>query len=167
MTPAMMPPAPSAAPDGPAAGIPVVGRAAKIAPPPATGNPVVPAAMMPPAPSAAPGGPAAVNFVVPAARLAPPPTAPPAIPAKRISPRKSTKKLPAGRSHWESAPIEEMVAYACSLPVTPELIYSLKTPGMTGGLLLLALERLCQRIERNERKPAQIDRRSSPPSARY
>jgi hypothetical protein len=41
-----------------------------------------------------------------------------------------------------------MVAYAYSEPVTPELIRSLKTPGMTGGLLVLALERLCQRIER-------------------
>jgi hypothetical protein len=46
-----------------------------------------------------------------------------------------------------------MVAYACSLPVTPELIRNLKTPGMTESWLLLALERLCQRIERNERKP--------------
>ena len=44
--------------------------------------------------------------------------------------------------------MEELVAYACSLSVTPELIYSLKTPGMTGGRLVLALERLCQRIER-------------------
>jgi hypothetical protein len=41
-----------------------------------------------------------------------------------------------------------MVAYAYSEPVTPELIRSLKTPGMTKDLLLLALERLCQRIER-------------------
>jgi hypothetical protein len=88
--------------------------------------------------------------VVPAARVTPFPPEPaaPAIPAKRISPRKSTKKLPAGRSHWESAPIEELVAYAYSQPVTPEFIHNLKTPGMSGGLLVLALERLCQRIER-------------------
>jgi hypothetical protein len=80
----------------------------------------------------------------------PPPPEPtaPAAPAKRIFPPKSTKKLPAGHSHWESAPIEELVAYAYSEPVTPDLIRSLKTPGMTGDLLLLALERLCQRIER-------------------
>jgi hypothetical protein len=98
----------------------------------------------------APGIPAAGTPVVPAARVTPPPLEPaaPAVPAKRISPRKSTKKLPVGRSHWESAPIEEMVAYAYSEPVTPELIRSLKTPGMTKDLLLLALERLCQRIER-------------------
>jgi hypothetical protein len=127
--PAMMPPAPSAAPDGPAAGIPVVRRAAKIAPPPAPGNPVMPAA-----------------------RVTPPHPAAPVVPAKRFS-RGSTKKLPAGRSHWESAPIEELVAYACSLSFTPEQIRDLKTPGMTGGLLLLALERLCQRIERDGRKP--------------
>jgi hypothetical protein len=103
-----------------------------------------------PLPSMAPGIPAAGNPVVPAARVTPPPLEPaaPAVPAKRISPRKSTKKIPAGQSHWESAPIEEMVAYACSLSVTPELIHSLKTPGMTGGLLVLALERLCQRTER-------------------
>jgi hypothetical protein len=102
-------------------------RTAKVAPPPASGNPVMPAA-----------------------RVTPPPPEPaaPAVPAKPVSPRKSTKKLPAGQSHWESAPIEELVAYAYSQPVTPELIHSLKTPGMTGGLLVLALERLCQRIER-------------------
>lgn len=131
----MMTPATSTHPDGPAAGIPVAWRAAKIAPPL----------------SAAPGDLTADIVVVPAAGVTPPPPlepAAPTVPAKRIAPRKSTKKLPAGRSHWESAPIEELVAYACSLPVTPELIYSLKTPGMTGGLLLLALERLCQRIER-------------------
>jgi hypothetical protein len=131
----------------------VVRRAAKIAPPPALGNPVVPSALVTPAPSVVPGGPAPGNLVVPSAVGTPPEPAAPAAPAKRVSPRKSTKKLPAGRSHWESAPIEELVAYACSLPVTPELIYSLKTPGMTGGLLVLALERLCQQIERNERKP--------------
>jgi hypothetical protein len=79
----------------------------------------------------------------------------PAIPANRVSPRKSTKKIPAGHSHWESAPIEELVAYACSLSVTPELIHSLMTPGMTGGRLLLALERLCQRIERYGLMPCQ------------
>ena len=155
VTPPLAPP--SVAPDGPAAGIPVVRRAAKIAPPPAPGNPVVPTDMVPPpAPSAAQGNPSPGNLVVPAARVTPPPpTAPaaPAAPAKRVSPRKSTKKIPAGRSHWESAPIEEMVAYACSLSVTPELIHSLKTPGMTEYLLLLALKRLCQRIERDGGKP--------------
>ena len=138
---------PSTAPAGLGAGIPMVRRAAKIAPPPAPGNPVVPAAMIPPASSGAPGIPAPGNPVAPAAMVTPEPAAPTA-PAKRVSPRKSTKKLPAGQSHWESAPIEELVAYACSLSVTPELIYSLKTPGMTGGRLVLALERLCQRIER-------------------
>ena len=113
----------------------MVRRAAKIALPPAPGNPVVPAA-----------------------KVTPPPTAPPAAPAttaKRISPRKSTKKLPAGRSHWESAPIEELVAYAYSQPVTPELIYSLKTPGMTEDGLLLALKRLCQQMERYGLMPCQ------------
>jgi hypothetical protein len=111
------------------------------------------AAKVAPLPSAAPGNP-----VVPAAKatLPPPPEpAAPAAPAKRISRRKSTKKIPAGRSHWESAPIEEMVAYAYSLPVTRELIYSLKTPGMTGGLLVFALERLCQRMERYGLMPCQ------------
>ncbi len=146
---------------------------------PAVSNPVVPATVMPPAPSvvsggpgtgnpmrgariarpSSPGGPAPGNpAVAPGAKVTPSsPTAAeaPAIPAKRISPCRSTKKIPAGDSHWESAPIEELVAYACSLPVTPELIDSLKTPGMTGGLLLLALERLCQRIERYRLKPCQ------------
>jgi hypothetical protein len=97
--------------------------------------------------------------VVPAARVTPPEPAAPAAPAKRISPRKSTQKLPAGHSHWESAPIEEMVAYACSLSFTPEQIRDLKTPGMSGGLLVLALERLCQRIERYGLMPY-IDRSS-------
>ena len=119
------------------------------------GNPVVPSALVTPAPSVVPGGPAPGNLVVPSAVGTPPEPAAPAAPAKRVSPRKSTKKLPAGRSHWESAPIEELVAYACSLPVTPELIRSLKTPGMTGGLLVLALERLCQRIERYGLMPCQ------------
>ena len=115
-----------------------------------SGGSVLAPKVTPPAPTA-PGNPA-----VPAARVTPPPPtepAAPATPAKRVSPRKSTKKLPTGRSHWESAPIEEMVAYANSQPVTPDLIHSLKTPGMTENWLLLALERLCQRIERNERKP--------------
>src|ERR1035441_8676938 len=127
-------PAPPTAPGGLTAGIRVVRRAAKIAPPPAPGHPVVPAARVPPASSAALGIPASGNPVRPAARVTPPPPEPaaPAVPAaKRVSPRKSTKKLPAGHSHWESAPIEEMVAYSCSLPVTPELIGHLKTHGMT------------------------------------
>jgi hypothetical protein len=136
---AMMPPAPSAVPGAPA-----------------VGNTVVTAAKIAPLPSMAPGSPAPGNPAVPAARVTPPPPtepAAPAIPAKRVSPRKSTKKIPAGRSHWESAPIEEMVAYACSLPVTPELIRNLITPGMTEDSLLIALERLCQRIERDGRQP--------------
>jgi hypothetical protein len=121
-----VPPTPSAASVSPLAGNPM--RTAKVAPPPALGNPVVPAVGVTPPPTPEPAAPAA--------------------PTKRVSPRKSTKKLPAGHSHWEIAPIQEMVAYACSLSVTPELIRSLKTPGMSGGLLVLALERLCQRIER-------------------
>src|ERR1035441_6021890 len=128
-------------------------RTAKIAPPRALNNPVVPTALVTPALSAAPVGPAASNPVMPAAVGTPPEPAAPAIPAKRISPRKSIEELPAGHSHWESAPIEELVAYAGSLSFTPEQIRDLKTPGMTGGLLLLALERLCQRIERDGRKP--------------
>ena len=149
---AVMPAALSAAPGGPGAGNRVV-IATRVppAPPspasgnPAPGNPMRAAKVAPPPPSTAPGIP-----VVPAARVTPFPPEPAAlaIPAKRISPRKSTKKLPAGRSHWESAPIEELVAYAYSQPVTPEFIHNLKTPGMSGGLLVLALERLCQRIER-------------------
>jgi hypothetical protein len=138
---AMMPPAPSAAPGGPAAGNTVV-TAAKIALPPST----------------APGSPAPGNPVMPAARVTPPPPtepAAPATPAKPVYPRKSTKKIPAGRSHWESAPIEEMVAYACSLPVTPELIRNLRTPGMPKDLLLLALKRLCQQMEHDGLMPCQ------------
>jgi hypothetical protein len=80
---------------------------------------------------------------MPAARVTPPPPtepAAPAIPAKRV---------------WESAPIEELVAYACSLPVTPELIDNLKVPGMPRPQLLLALKRLCQRIERYGLMPCQ------------
>jgi hypothetical protein len=159
---AMMPPAPSAAPGGPGADNPVVmATRAPLAPSaasgsPAAGNTVVTAAKIAPLPSAAQGNPAPDNPVMPAARVTPPPPtepAAPATPAKRVSPRKSTKKIPAGRSHWESAPIEEMVAYACSLPVTPELIRNLITPGMTEDSLLIALERLCQRIERDGRQP--------------
>jgi hypothetical protein len=85
----------------------------------------------------------------------PPEPAAPTVQAKRVSPRKSTKKIPAGHSHWESAPIEELVAYACSLSVTPELIHSLKVPGMTKHLLLLALKRLCQQMERDGLMPCQ------------
>src|ERR1019366_1293288 len=94
---ATMTPAPSTAPGAPAAG-----------------NTVVTAAKIAPLPSTAPGSPAPGNPVMPAARVTPPPPtepAAPAIPAKPLSPRTSTKKIPAGRSHWESAPIEEMVAY--------------------------------------------------------
>jgi hypothetical protein len=94
--------------------------------------------------------------VVPAAGGTLPEPAAPAVPvAKRVSRGKSTKKLPAGRSHWEIAPIEELVAYACSLPVTPELIGNLKVPGMPRHLLLLALKRLCQQMERDGLMPCQ------------
>jgi hypothetical protein len=148
-------------------------RAAKIAPPPSTapgdltgGNVVVPTAMMPPAPSTAPGGPAAGNTVVTAAKIAPlPSTVPgspapgnPVMPAARVTPPPPTEPaapaIPAKRV-WESAPIEELVAYACSLPVTPELIDNLKVPGMPRPQLLLALKRLCQRIERYGLMPCQ------------
>src|ERR1035438_7669923 len=143
----MMPPAPSAAPGGPGPGNPVV-MATRVPPSAASSaGKAMRTAKVAPLPSMAPGSPAPGNPVMPAARVTLP-TAAPAVPAKRVAPRKSNKNLPAGHSHWESAPIEELVAYACSLPVTPELIYSLKTPGMTRHLLLLALERLCQRIER-------------------
>jgi len=47
------------------------------------------------------------------------------------------------------------VAYACSLPVTPELIHSLKVPGMPKDLLLLALKRLCQQMEHDGLMPCQ------------
>src|ERR1039458_9622938 len=146
-------PARSRARGGPPPRKPAV-RAAKIAPQPPTvpGGPRAGNTVVTP-PSMAPGIPAPGNPVMPAARVTPPPPTEPATPAKPVSPRKSTKKIPAGRSHWESAPIEEMVAYACSLPVTPELIRNLKMPGMTEDLLLLALERLCQRIERDWRQP--------------
>ena len=163
---AMTPPAPlSTAPGGPAARNPRV-PAAKIEPTPskaprdlATDNVVVPAVTMPPAPSA-PSSSSAARNRMPAARVAPPPpTAAPAAPgspaAKRISPHKSTQKLPEGHSHWKSAPIEELVAYACSIPATPELIRNLKVPGMTPYRLLRALELLCQRIERDGVKPCQ------------
>jgi hypothetical protein len=178
-------PQPSTAPGDLTGGNVVVPIATVVPPPPTepggprAGNPVVMATRVLPAPSAAPGGPAARNPkraakvallpsmapggpvgnpVMPAARVTPPPPtepAAPATPAKPVSPRKSTKKIPAGRSHWESAPIEEMVAYACSLPVTPELIRNLKTPGMPRPQLLLALKRLCQRIERYGLMPCQ------------
>ena len=126
----MMSPEPSLVPGGPGAGNPVV-MATRVTPAPSaapgalSGNPMR-AAKVAPLPSMAPGSQAASNPVMPAARVTPPPPEPaaPAAPAKRISPRKSTKKIPAGHSHWESAPIEEMVAYACSLSVTPELIHS-------------------------------------------
>jgi hypothetical protein len=90
-----------------------------------------------PTPSIPPADPAPDNPAAPASVVT-------AAPAKRASRRRSTKKLPAGRSHWESARIKELAAYACSQPIS---LRDLKVPGMTEHLLLLALERRCQRME--------------------
>lgn len=143
---------------------------------PALAGPVVLAAVVIPPPPNAPadqGVPATTVIkpapVVPAVRVVrttgvmPPAPGKPVVPAgavtlrqvappKRVSRRGSTKRLPGGRSHWESAPIEELVAYACSQPV---ILRDLKVPGMTEHLLRLALERLCQRLERYGLIPCQ------------
>jgi hypothetical protein len=73
---------------------------------PAAVDPTLPAPTLTPAPSVA-CGPASGNPMVAAVV-----TSPPVVPAKRVSRRRSTKKL--RRSHWESAPIEELAAYVCS-----------------------------------------------------
>jgi hypothetical protein len=140
-------PMPSIPPVGPAAD-----HLASLAPmaiplPPAPADPTSPAATLTPAPSVA-RSPAPGNPVVPATVMA----SPTAVPAKRVSRRRPTKKLAKGRSHWESAPIEDLVAYACSQPV---ILRDLKVPGMTEHLLLLALERLCQRMEHYGLMPCQ------------
>ena len=140
-------PMPSIPPVGPAADNPAAPATMVTQPP--LHQPIrrCPPPMLTPAPSVA-RGPAPGNPVVPAAVV----TSPPVVPAKRVPRRRSTKKLPTGRSHWESAPIEELVAYACSQPV---ILRDLKVPGMTEHLLLLALERLCQRMEHYGLMPCQ------------
>jgi hypothetical protein len=132
---------PSIPPANPAApGNPVVLANMTIPSPPVPADPTLPAAMVPPPPaSEASGTPVAGIPVVPAVMEIPPSSKAPAIPAKPIPPAPPPRP---------GAPIKDLVAYVCSLPVTSDLIWSLKKPAGNEHRLRIALEILCRRQRR-------------------
>jgi hypothetical protein len=94
--------------------------------------------VMPPSPTA-PADPAIRGTMVIPMSSTPPPA-----PAKPVSPSSFANKTSAARPPRPGAKIEELLTYVYSQPITPELIGSLKLPGMTGPGLRYALYTLCR-----------------------
>jgi hypothetical protein len=94
--------------------------------------------VMPPSPTA-PADPA-----MPGTMVIPTSSTPPPAPAKPVSPSSFANKTSAPRPPGPGAKIEELLTYVYSQPITPELIGSLKLPGMTGPALRYALYILCR-----------------------
>jgi hypothetical protein len=94
--------------------------------------------VMPPSPTA-PADPG-----MPGTMVIPTSSTPPPAPAKPVSPSSFANKASAARPLGPGAKIEELLTYVYSQPITPELIGSLKLPGMTGPGLRFALYTLCR-----------------------